>query len=106
MPSFEGSQNVGGNPKRGVDLAVLGFGSGGFADFQDSAVFIFRQNDSDDLVRAELLANGPTRRCELQPARTGARWRRVGGKPARRGRCESVSDPADGGKSAAPSADF
>ena len=59
MPSFDGLQNVDRNPKRGVDLAVLGFGNGGFADFQDSTVFIFGQNNRDDLVRAELLANGP-----------------------------------------------
>ena len=59
MPGFDGFQNVGRNPKGGVDLAVLRFGSGGFTDFQDSAVFIFGQNDRDDLVCAELLANGP-----------------------------------------------
>ena len=59
MPSLDGLQNIGRNPKSGVDLAVLRFGSGGFTDFQDSAVFIFGQNDRDDLVCAELLANGP-----------------------------------------------
>ena len=59
VPGFGGFHDVGRNAKRGVDLAVLGLGSGGFADFQYSAVFIFGQNDGDDLMRAEFLANGP-----------------------------------------------
>ena len=59
VPGFDGFHDVGRNAKRGVDLAVLGLGSGGFADFQYSAVFIFGQNDGDDLMRAEFLANGP-----------------------------------------------
>lgn len=59
MPGFDGVQDIGRNPKGGVDLAVLGLGRRGFADCQKSAVFIFGQNDSDDLVCGELLANGP-----------------------------------------------
>ena len=51
--------NLGGDPKGGVDFAVLGFGSGGFSDFQDPAVLILRENNRDDLVRAELLAKSP-----------------------------------------------
>src|SRR2546425_8754377 len=53
VPGFDGFHDVGRNAKRGVDLAVLGLGSGGFADFQYSAVFIFGQNDGDDLMRSE-----------------------------------------------------
>ena len=41
VPGFDGFHDVGRNAKRGVDLAVLGFGSGGLADFQYSALFIF-----------------------------------------------------------------
>src|SRR5215468_1693609 len=61
MPGFDGLYDMGRNAERGVDLAVLGFGSGGFPDFQYSAVRILGENDGDDLMRTQLLANGPPR---------------------------------------------
>ena len=73
MPGFDLFQHLGRYAKGGVDLTVLRFGDCGFADLEDSSVLIFGQNNRDDLMSAELLANGPTMRCELRPARTGAR---------------------------------
>lgn len=40
-------------------MAVLGFRGSGFADGQYAAMMIFGQDDGDDLMGSELIANGP-----------------------------------------------
>ena len=61
MPRFDGSDDLSGNAECGVDVAVLSFRYGRLTDFQYPAVVIFRQHNGDDLMRAELIANGAPR---------------------------------------------
>jgi len=74
-----------------VNLAVLGFGNGGFADFSGFGRVHLRAEHRDDLVRAEFVANGPPGDVNsgLQEPVPNGGEQMV--RPARKGRCESVS---------------
>ena len=62
MPGLDGPNHLSRNAERGIDVAVLGFRDGRLTDFQYESVLIMRQNDRDDLMGAELIANGAPRR--------------------------------------------
>src|SRR5438034_11793050 len=101
VPGFDRRHHLVGYAKGRVDFAVQWLGCCGLPDFQHAAIRNGK-NNGHDLMSTELLANGPTMRCEYRLVRTDARQRPTSGKPARKGRCASVSDSSDDEKWVVP----